>query len=109
MISGINIGKNISQYGKKCVKIATIISRSRLPDGWFRYSSSGLLSHTIIPPSKLAELLDHVKMKLIEHFKDYELATIKNHQYYDLSLVSCSYTDHMFILQIPICVKHYQQ
>ena len=35
-------------------------------------SSSGLLSHAIIPPGKLAELLDHVNMELIEHFKQYE-------------------------------------
>ena len=34
--------------------------------------SSDLLSHTIIPPGKLAELLNHVKMKQIEHFKEYE-------------------------------------
>ena len=31
------------------------------------------------------------------------------HQYYDLSLVSYSYTDGMLILQIPIYIKHYQQ
>ena len=42
--------------------------------------SSGLLSHTIILPGKLAEILHHVKMKLIEHFKEYELAMIEIHQ-----------------------------
>ena len=31
------------------------------------------------------------------------------HQYYDLPLVSYSYTDDMIILQIAIYVKHYQQ
>ena len=71
--------------------------------------SSGLLSHTIIPPGKLAELLDHVEMKLIEHFKKYELAMTEIHQYYDLALVSYIYTDGMVIFQIPIYVKHYQQ
>ena len=71
--------------------------------------SSGLLSHTIIPPGKLAELLDHVKMNLIEHFKKYEFAMTEIHQYYDLPLVSYSYTDDMLILQSPIYVKHYQQ
>ena len=45
--------------------------------------SSGLLSHTIIPPGKLAKLLGNVKMKLIEHFKEYELAMTEIHQYYD--------------------------
>ena len=67
-----------------------------------------MLSHTIIPPGKLAELLDHVKMNLIEHFKECELAMTEIDQYYDLSLVSYSYTDDMLILQIPK-LKHYQQ
>ena len=71
--------------------------------------SSGLLSHTIIPPGKIAELLHHVKMKLIEHFKEYELAMTQIHQYYDLLWVSYNYTDGMLILQIPIYVKHFQQ
>ena len=31
------------------------------------------------------------------------------HQYYDLPLVSYSYTDGMLILQIPIYIRHYQQ
>ena len=71
--------------------------------------SSGLLSHTIIPPGKLAELLNHVKRKLMEHFKQNKLAMIEIHQYYDLPLVSYSYTDDTLILQILICVKHYKQ
>ena len=71
--------------------------------------SSVLLSHTIILPGKLAELLDHVNMELIEHFKEYELAMTEIHQYYDLPSVSYSYTDGMLILQIPIYIKHYQQ
>ena len=70
--------------------------------------SSGLLSHIIIPPGKLAELLDHVKMKLIEHFKEYELALTEIYQYYNLPLVSYMYTDDMLILHIPIYVKHYR-
>ena len=44
-------------------------------------------------------------MKLIEHFKEYELAMTEIHQYYDLPLKSYSYTDDMLILKIPIYVK----
>ena len=40
--------------------------------------SSGLLSHTRIPPGKVAELLDYVKMKLIEHCNEYGLAMTEN-------------------------------
>ena len=60
--------------------------------------SSGLLSYTIIPPGKLAGLLDHVKMKLMEHFKEYELAMAEILQYYDLPLVIYSYTMVMVCL-----------
>ena len=66
--------------------------------------SVGLLSHTIIPPAKLLELLDHLKIKLIGHFKEYYLAMTEIHECYDLPLVS-----HMLILQIPIYVMDYQQ
>ena len=70
---------------------------------------SGLLSHTIIPSGKLAELLDHIKVELIEQFKEYELAMTEIYQYYDLPLVRYSYTDDMHILQISIYMKRYQQ
>ena len=36
------------------------------------------------------------------------MAITEINQYYDLPLVSYSYTDDMLILQIPIYVKHYQ-
>ena len=71
--------------------------------------SSGLLSYTIITPGKLEELQVHVKMKLIKHFKGYELAMTEILQYCDLPSVNYSYTDDMLTLQIPIYVKHYQQ
>ena len=87
---GLHIGKDISQYGKKFVKIPTIIGRFRPFNGWIESLSSGLLTHSIIPPGKLAELLEHVNMELIEHFKEYELAMTEIHQYYDLPLVSYS-------------------
>ena len=70
---------------------------------------SSLLSYTIIPPGILAELLDHVKRKLVEHFKGCELVVIEIHQYSDLPLVRYSYTDDVLFFQIPIYVKHYQQ
>ena len=71
--------------------------------------SSCLLSHTIIPPGILSELLNCLKRKLMKHFKEYEFPMTEIHQFYDLPLVSYSYTDNMLVLQIPICVKHYTQ
>ena len=98
----VNMERNLSKYQQLSVDV------DYLMDG-LDTLSSGLLSYTIIPPGKLAELLDHVKMKLIEHFKEYELAMTEIHQYYDLPLINYSYTDDVHILQIPIYVKHYQQ
>ena len=97
-----NMERNLSKYQQLLADL------DHLMDG-LDTLSSGLLSHTLIPPGKLAELLDHVKMKLVEHFKEYELAMTEIHQYYDLPLVCFSYTNGMLMLQIPIYVKHYQQ
>ena len=97
-----NMERNLSKYQQLMADLDCLM------DGLDNLSS-GLLSHTIIPPDKLPELLGHVKMELIEHFKEYELTMTEIHQYYDLPLVSYSYTDEMLILQIPICIKHYQQ
>ena len=66
----------------------------------------------LISPGKLPELWDHMKKKLIKHFKEYKLAMVEIHEYYVLSLLSYNYTDDMIVLQIPIYVnitsnKHY--
>ena len=97
-----NMGRNLSKYPEVLADFGHLMDA-------INALASGLFSQTIIPPGKLAELLDHMKMKLIEHFKEYELAITEIHQGYDLPLVHYSYTDDMFILQIPIYVKHYQQ
>ena len=62
------MGRNLSKYQQ--------LLANHLMDG-LDSLSSGLLSHSIITPGKLAELLEHVSMELIEHFKEYELAMIK--------------------------------
>ena len=67
----------------------------------------GLVLHAIILPGKLAELLHHVKRKVIEYFKEYEWAMTEIHQYFDLSLVNYIYISDMIVLQILIYVKHY--
>ena len=101
-IISANMVRNLSKYQQLLADL------DHLMDG-LDSLSSGLLSHTIIPPGKLAELLEHVNMELIQHFKEYELAMTEIHQYYDLPLVSYSYTNGMLILQIPIYIKYYQQ
>ena len=55
-----NMERNLSKYQKLLADL------DHLMDG-LDTLSSGLLSHTIIPPGKLAELLGHIKIELIEH------------------------------------------
>ena len=59
-----NMERNLSKYQQLLADLY------HLMDG-LDTLSSGLLSHTIIAPGKLEELLDHVKMKSIDHFKQY--------------------------------------
>ena len=68
-----------------------------------------MLAHALIPPVILAELLDHVERKLIEHFKEHELAMTEIHQYYNLSFMSYGYTADILVSQSPVYVAHYQQ
>ena len=79
--------RNLSKYQQLLADLDHLI------DGLDTLSSC-LLSYTIIPLGKLAEILDHVKMKLIEHFKVYEMAITEIHQYYDFPLISYSYTEY---------------
>ena len=72
-----NMERNFSKYQQLLADL------DHLMDGLDALSSS-LLSHTIISPGKLTELLGHVKMELIDHFKEYELAMTEMCQYYDL-------------------------
>ena len=58
-----NMERNLSKYQQ------LLADFDHLMDG-LDSLSSGLLSHSIIPPGKLAKLLEHVKMELTEHFKE---------------------------------------
>ena len=97
-----NMERNLSKYQQFLADL------DHLMDGLDTLSSD-LLANTKIPPGKLTELLAYMKRKLMEHVKEYELAMTEIHKYYDISLVSYSYTDNMLGLQVPIYVKHYQQ
>ena len=70
-----NMERNLSKYQQLLADL------DHLMDG-LDSLSSGLLSHTIFPTSKLAELLQHVNMELMDHFKEYELAMTEIHMMY---------------------------
>ena len=68
-----NTDRNLSKYQQLLADL-----KSNLMDR-LDTLSSGLLSHTITLPGILAELLDHVKRKMMEYFKEYELAMTDTH------------------------------
>ena len=89
-ISG-NMERNLSKYKQLLADLDHLI------DG-LEGLSLVLLLQTIIAPIKLAELLDHVKRKLMDHFKEYKLVMTEMHQKYDLPLVCYSYRDDKNVL-----------
>ena len=67
--------------------------------------SNNLLSHSVIAPNVLKNLLDHVKEQLSEKYPDYELVIDEVHQYYNLPLISFDYQEGILGIQIPLFIK----
>ena len=66
--------------------------------------SNNLLSHSVIAPNVLKNLLDHVKEQLSEKCPDYELVIDAVHQYYNLPLISFDYQEGILGIQIPLFI-----
>ena len=67
--------------------------------------SNGLLSHSVISPEVLKNLIDHVKQELVEKYPEYELVIDQVHEYYNLPFVSFDYQEEMLGIQIPLFIK----
>ena len=67
--------------------------------------SNGLLSHSVIAPDVLKDLLDHVKEELTEKYPEYELVIDQVHEYYNLPFVSFDYQGGILGIQIPLFIK----
>ena len=67
--------------------------------------SNGLLSHSVISPDVLKELIDHVKQELVEKYPEYELVIDQVHEYYNLPFVSFDYQEGILGIQIPLFIK----
>ena len=94
---------------KEIAKISAIIGRFKPPNGWtrnfiFRFAFSYYNS-----TRQTGRVTRTCENEMIEHFNEYELAMTEIHRYYDLPLVSYSYTEDMLLLHIAIYVKHYQE
>ena len=67
--------------------------------------SNGLLSHTVIAPSILKTMVEHVESQLLQFYPDYELVLNKVYQLYNLPFIHFSYANGTIAIQIPLFIK----
>ena len=67
--------------------------------------SNNLLSHSVIPSDKLHEMIDSVRLYLMEYKPGYELVLTEVHQYYNLPTITFGYEEGTLAIQIPLFLK----
>ena len=67
--------------------------------------STGLLSHTVISPYTMANMIRHVKETLIMNYPEFELVIEETHDYYNVPIGSFSYSEGMLAIQVPLFIK----
>ena len=73
-----------------------------------RILSRGYLPISLIPPSKLTEILNTVKMAIWKTNPDYDIVIWRLHLYYDMKLVTFSVDrSRNLIVQFPVFVQPY--
>ena len=72
--------------------------------------SKGYLPISLLPPSKLAKILQEVKQVLLKTNKNYSLVIKGMYRYYDMKLVTFGIDqDRNLIIQFPVFVQPYTQ
>ena len=75
-----------------------------------RVLSKGYLPISLLPPSKLAKILEEVKKILLKTNKNYGLVIEGMYKYYDMKLVTFGIDqDRNLIIQFPVFVQPYTQ
>ena len=75
-----------------------------------RILSKGYLPISLLPPSKLAKILQEVKQVLLKTNKNYGLVIKGRYKYYDMKLVMFGIDrDRNLIIQFPVFVQPYTQ
>ena len=67
--------------------------------------STGYLSHSVIPPYMLAQMIREVRETLILSYPEFELVLNQVHQYYNIPIGSFTYSDGILAIQVPLLVK----
>ena len=67
--------------------------------------SNNLLSHSVIRPSVLKRLIEHVRQQLAEKYSNYELVITEVHDYYNISVSSFDYMDGILGVFVPLFIR----
>ena len=67
--------------------------------------SNGLLSHTVISPDLLQDMINSVQGQMYDLYPEYELVLTQVHEYYNLPHTKFSYFNGTLLLKIPMFLK----
>ena len=67
--------------------------------------SNNLLSHSVVRPSVLKRMIEHVKQQLAEKYTNYELVITEVHDYYNLPVSSFDYLDGILGVFVPLFIR----
>ena len=67
--------------------------------------SNNLLSHSVIRPSVLKRLIEHVRQQLAEKYSNYELVITEVHDYYNIPVSSFDYMDGILGVFVPLFIR----
>ena len=67
--------------------------------------SNNLLSHSVVKPSVLKRMIEHVKQQLAEKYTNYKLVITEVHDYYNLPVSSFDYVDGILGVFVPLFIR----
>ena len=67
--------------------------------------SNNLLCHSVVKPSVLKRMIEHVKQQLAEKYTNYELVITEVHDYYNLPISSFDYVDGILGVFVPLFIR----
>ena len=67
--------------------------------------SNNLFAHSVIRPSVLKRMIEHVRQQLAEKYSNYELVITEVHDYYDIPVSSFDYMDGILGVFVPLFIR----
>ena len=67
--------------------------------------STGHLSHSVVPPFTLKQMVTHTKETLIMRYPEFELVMNDIPDYYNVPIGSFAYHDGLLTIQVPLLIK----